>query len=98
MPKNSNVEVIERWKAIDVRLACRDLEVSRFVEWWNEWQVKQRGAKPITARTVYRDLQDFKELGQPVEDEVTEDNRHVHFYPRRRSQTLFRHEWSKAPE
>jgi hypothetical protein len=55
MPKNKSTEILERWQRLDYQLSRRRLEIPAFA--------KQR---KVSSKTVYRDLEAFKELGQDI--------------------------------
>jgi hypothetical protein len=53
MPKNSAIDVLRRWRAMDRDLSHGGLHVPRFARRWK-----------VSDRTVRRDLEDFHALGQ----------------------------------
>jgi hypothetical protein len=77
MPKNSSVEVLRRWRAMDAALAIDDarlgLHVPTFAREWN-----------VNERTVRRDLAAFRDLGQEMicNDLGEEEGRRCWWYAR----------------
>jgi hypothetical protein len=54
MPKHTAVEILRRWQAMDAALFSYDgLNIARFARRWK-----------VNIKTVRRDLEAFKELGQ----------------------------------
>jgi hypothetical protein len=75
MPKNSSVEVLRRWRSLD-RALCGGpygfeygVEVSRFAR-----QCR------VSVKTVRRDLDAFRALGQEVRHLAMPGNEHYHCY------------------
>lgn len=70
MPKTSAIRLLKRWRAMDRELGTIfGLHVKSFARDWK-----------VSTRTVMRDLQAFRELGQQVEFERLEDRRYCWTY------------------
>jgi DeoR-like helix-turn-helix domain len=70
MPKNYSIEIMRRWRAMDLALGCRDgLRISTFAKRWN-----------VSTKTVRRDLDWFAELGQRIVRHPFEDRPRVLIY------------------
>jgi hypothetical protein len=59
VPKNTALDILKRWQALDAALAGEGLHVAAFA----------RGAG-VSPKTVYRDLEVFRELGQDIYHQV----------------------------
>jgi hypothetical protein len=56
MPKNSSSDILKRWKAMDAALgSLKGLSVAGFARQWK-----------VSTKTVRRDLEAFREIGQRV--------------------------------
>src|SRR4051794_21355648 len=56
MPKNSSIDILKRWQAMDAALAGHEwFTVRRFAKKWG-----------VSDRTVFRDLDAFRAMGQAI--------------------------------
>jgi hypothetical protein len=70
MPKNSLVEILRRWQAMDAALFSYDgLNIARFARRWK-----------VNIKTVRRDLEAFREVGQRTVCERDEPGRYCWHY------------------
>ncbi len=83
MPKNPAVEILRRWHAMDRALMSPSsgLNLARFADQWG-----------VSVKTVRRDLEAFRELGQQMTCERDEGGRYCWFYEGGLAR-LFNPEW-----